>query len=326
MPILENVLIKDGKISATDTQLTIISKLPVQENILLPFKKLQNILNAIEKQDIIILQNDTDITLQAGTDSFSLGKAYDLAHYPIPQEVDHENEIGVGEEFFQAIQNASKHESPNEQLTLHGINISGVNGNIEIAATDAKTIYVCKFEAPMEFSCHTDAAFCRAVEGWTVGKISFGSKFISCSNEHYEIHIQLLESKFPDYGQYMDFDSIETNCVIPRKELDAAIKKCTVFEGSIKTIKFWFIGGDKIAVEYVNSETNEKASTRVTAEYEDVEEGHTVGLSSELLQRVLVSLPVDAENISFFMPADPEKPVYVKHENIMILIAPSLIS
>lgn len=323
LPVLENVLIKDEKISATNQHLTIISKIPLKEQILLPFKPLQNILNEIGSQEIVIEQTETEITLTAGEDVFSLGKPNDIDIYPQPQEVDYDKEIRVGNLFFAAMQNASKHESQNEQLTVHGINLLSENGRIEIAGTDTTTIYVARFPFDeVEFTAHIDSLFCRALDGWNIAQMSFAEKFVACRNDDCEIRIQMLETKYPNYGAYMP-DEVEVNCVVKKKELETAIRKCLVFGGEIKTVRLVF-GDDHIDMEYKNAETAHKTSTSVMAEH-SVEEGYEIGLSAELIQRALSSLDADAEQITFCIPEEADKPVYIQHDNILILIVPSVI-
>lgn len=325
MPILENVLIKDGKISATDLRLAIISGISIKEHILLPFRPLQNILNEVGDCEIEIIQGETEIRLISGDDVFSLGKPNDTEQYPFLSEIDNDSEFAIGELFFEAMKNASKHESPNEQLTIHGINISVKDGNIEIAGTDTTTIYVARFPAgeSMEFSAHIDSSFCKAVEGWSTAKISFSERFVSCRNEasNVEVRIQMLETKYPNYGIYMP-QEVEINCVVSKKELDASIRKCIVFGGDIKTIKLTF-EEKNIVLEYSNAESYQKAVTRV-GYVGTVPVGYCMGISAELIQRTLYSIG-DTESICFCIPEEPGKPVYVQNENVLILIVPSII-
>jgi DNA polymerase III sliding clamp (beta) subunit (PCNA family) len=322
-PILENILIKDGKISATNTMLTIIGNIDTEETLILPFKPLQNILAEVGDEDVIISQNKKETILKAGKDVFGLGKPFDIDNYPTPVSTEYAVRMMVGSLFFTAMKDASKHESPDEHLTINGINISTVEDSIEIAGTDGRTIFVATFPSGgANVSAHIHSSFCKAIENFNVAKLSFSEKFLSCIVKDYDIRIQLLETKYPNYASFMPKE-VEINCTINRKELEAGIRKCLVFNGDIKSITMTF-AEDSILLEYNDAEANNRTQVIIPAVHE-IEGGYKIAVSATYLQRALASISAEAENVLFSIPDSPEKPVFIQEEHVLILIVPMLI-
>lgn len=323
-PVLENFLIKEGRISATNLRLFISDEIGSDETMLLPFKPVQNILGAIFEQEISIEQTGKELILKAGYDTFKLGKAGDLADYPVALYEDEPiAKLNSGGSFFASVQSAAKHQATDSKLTIHGVNVRAAGRYIEIAGTDGKTIYLARYnnQANLKFDAHVTNDFISSIAGWSATDISIGARNIKCVSGTTTVVSQLLETVYPDYAPFMP-EGVVANCVVMRKDLETALKKCTVFNsGSLEpVVRANFSKANEITFSYSNTEFEQQSVTSIPAE-------QTIGvrefsLLASILQRSISSLPDSADRIHFHIPQEVGKPAYIIYQNILILLMP----
>lgn len=297
LPVLEYVLVSNGKITATNLNITISHDIGTEETLLLPFSKLLNITGITDGELSITQQQVT-----CGKSKWDIGKAHDITTFPaIP--VFEGDEISVKEDFFEALFNADKCRMKTTVSNIaETVCIDFKNG--AVVGTDTIQLYKHDVAVTGSIQCNVDTMFIRATALLTDAVIRSDNKFISASEGAVNIVCRLTEGKYLDYKSVLPQGCL-SNFTVNKQLLINGLKQLTVDKTMVPVFKIKFNNGF-IKLSFTEINTGENAVTEVACT-------HTVDFSEIALNiNLLLNLLscVDADEVSFVFDA-PNKGVYI---------------
>ena len=165
-PILLNVLLANGGITATDLELQVSAEIPwTAEPLLLPFARLQAILSAASGDEVTLTTGDTSCTVAIGSGTWTL-PTEDAAEFPRwePDGIKPVCRIPA-DQFVRAVK-AVVYATDNEssRFALGAVLVEVKDGTVTLVATDGRRLASCEIEVDQAVDDSTTLIPARAVQ------------------------------------------------------------------------------------------------------------------------------------------------------------------
>lgn len=309
-PICQNVLFDNGKITATNTVLTIQSEFAFPFKALIKHKLLTSLLQLSTEETIYIDEDAKSYILYIGSNKHTLGKINDYDIFPAAPEVSTEQRFNIGEKFFTYLQNAAKCETQSDQYPTHGVLVSDM-----IFATNLSVIYTAKTNLTCRL--HVPSDFIRSCSDIKEGVLSFTGSMICIKSNGLTVMSKMIDKEYPQVAGAIP-NEIDYNLVVGRDDLIGQLNLITAYGHPLQICDFVFQKNDELYIKYRNKDfEHESADLYVPCKHEINQE--PIHLSVPELIRILQC----QESGELQLRIEGNKAVCIKssnNENILSLI------
>lgn len=319
-PILSYVLIKDKKITGTNTQLTYIEDLDCQadEPFLLPYFDTVSVTNNIEGEVKIVKDGSQIILTSENGDEFKLGVGEDVQLFPKIPEFEAKQKIKVDATFFNALKKAAKCVGNGVGVAeaMKNIHLIADKNKLSLQAGDMQIFYnhTITHKNVGEHKILFSPVLAVATNDFDKAEITFDDKFLSVKDKVTQVIITLSEFVFPDYSRFIaqkNAVNVEANKAIMIQALNKVMVYQSKFYETLLTFK-----KDSISMSHVN-DSNKSADVSFVAKCTGKID--TINVLAEKLKLSMDILNSDDVQMSV---ATFKNPIFISNENQLILLSP----
>lgn len=207
-PILSNVLLSNGQLSATDLELRISTPLPGSEGlaILLPHQRLSSIVNSLHATvEVTITQDGTSAVVQSSGGTWRL-PIEDHLEYPQAESVEPTWIAYLPADQFVSLMGSVKFATDNEssRYALGGVLVRFKGGMLTFVATDGRRMNVAEVEVDQatddaEVIVPRDAVdtICKLAKGAEIVQLGYAGNQLVAEIDQHRVHATLVQGRFP---------------------------------------------------------------------------------------------------------------------------------
>ena len=304
---LEGILVKDGYLTASNTELTIQVKLEAAEGeyFIIPMKSFDLIKNLPDGEIDIVTNEKHIVKIQTGKIKNSY-QSYDPETFSYEIKAPEEKGIKLpGKKLMNALSHviyAAADKSPNKAMT--GICFDGKEGELRLVALDGHGIAVDVI--PLEYKSEIKIIIpkmtikkLQALEIDGEIELSYDGHCAVFKAKEYIVYTRLLEEKYFPYEKlFMPYDNIAT---VEKRMLLEAIER-----GKVCTD-----GSSPVVLTVFGQELNLHICDSTTDYHENISlqkgpiKGISIGFSPSLLCEAIKSFPDEKLNLDFNSPKQP---------------------
>jgi DNA polymerase-3 subunit beta len=326
-PILQNVRLGDSLLTATDLELQIQVELDWQgEPILLPFARLQAILNACPNADeVTITPSGTSCTVTIGGGTWTL-PTEDAAEYPTWEPSDLKPICRLPADQFVRAVRAVSYATDNEssRYALGAVLVEMKDGVVTLVGTDGRRLATYEIDVDQATDDGTTLIPDKAINSmaslawnseWSV-QLEANTTEVVASIEGTTVTARLVEGRFPKWREvFPDRDAQPSAVTVP--EFLAATRQAAIVTSEQSKGVTFVITSEGI---HLTAQSAEAGQSSVTCPLVDFGQAATVKLDPGFVVDLLRSVD-DAEPITI-EAAGPGDAVIFRAEGIQAVIMP----
>jgi len=273
LSILSNVLLeaKDNRlvIRATDSTVKFVTKIPVEienEGIITIFcDKFMSILSSLPSGDVELSQDENGVVIKPNAKKVKF-KMKMLASDKFPEFISNKDcrqfEIAC-KDLKNMIQNTIFAVSTEKnRYFMTGVFLVADGVNITAVATDGRRMSIMTKSSTENFpgviiptKVLNILTELLGTEGNVVVKINDKSISFFCNN--FELYSNLIDGQYPSYARVIPV-GLDSNFVIPKKDLEEAMKRSKIMSNSTGRLSF-YIGGNSLKITTPDTEIGNAA-------------------------------------------------------------------
>jgi DNA polymerase-3 subunit beta len=326
-PILQNVRLGDGLLTATDLELQIQVELDWHgDPILLPFARLQAILNACPNADeVTITPSGSSCTVNVGGGTWTL-PTEDAAEFPTWEPTDTKPICRLpADQFVRAVRAVSyATDSESSRYALGAVLVEMKDGVVTLVGTDGRRLATYEIDVDQATDDGTTLIPDRAINAmaslawnaeWSVQLEATTSEVVA-SIEGTTVTARLVEGRFPRWRDvFPERDAKPSAVAVP--ELLAATRQAAIVTSEQSKGVTFAITADGM---HLTAQSSEAGQSSVTCPLVDFGQAATVKLDPAFVVDLLRSVD-DAEPITI-EAAGPGDAVIFRAESIASVIMP----
>jgi len=279
-PILSNVLLCDGQLSATDLELRISTPLPGSDGltIVLPHQRLTSIVNSLHATvEVTITQDGNTAVVQSSGGTWRL-PVEDHLEYPRGQDVEPTWIAHLPADQFVALMGSVRLATDNEssRYALGGVLVQWKDGMLTLVATDGRRMSVAEVEVDQatDEACvivPRDAvdSLCKLAKGASLVQLGHaGNQLIAEVDEH-RVQAVLVQGNFPRWADADPKRTITPSLVVVGSLLSACRQAAICESEASRGVTFAFTKDGL----HLTSRSAEAGEASVTCDL--VEPGHS---------------------------------------------------
>jgi DNA polymerase-3 subunit beta len=348
LPILECILFEqDGdalRLSATDLEISIVQKLPVQfetngtpedQAVAVPSKRLLDTLRALPDLPITI-SADSDFEIRMETDQGHYKMVgHDGADYPELPELEGENEVTTeGHVLREAIDKTAFAVSKDAlRPAMMGVYFQIGEDETRVVATDGHRLVRLSVDdlvsdTPVNFIVPEKATKLagKTVEDDEMCTISIDEGHVGFDFGSARVLARLIDEKYPNYEAVIP-DGNDRRLTINREDMLNAVKRVGLYSSSMTNQIRLAITPDRVTISAEDVERSSEAEEVVHCDYDS--EDMEIGFNSEYLTEVLGN--VGCEEVVFQLSSPNRAGIVVpqeqaENEEILMLIMPVMLN
>ena len=325
-PIVQNVRIGDGLITATDLEVRIDREIGQQcEAFLLPAARLTQILKSVPKDaDVAITPNGTSVTIKAGGGRWEI-PTEDAAEFPHWEPADLKPLARFPADQFVRAVRATVYATDNEssRFALGAVLCDVKDGNPTFVGTDGRRLSAVETETDQAVDNSTTLIPSRAIRlmaalaGSGSVQLEANKSEVVCTTDGATITARLVEGRFPKWADVFPDRDVQAS-VLAVRDLEAAVKAAAVCTSEqSKGVAFSF--GETLRLASQSAEAGQAA---VTCEVLTAGQAATVKLDPRFVLDFLAGLDADDEPGVEIEAAGPGDAVVLRCGDVRGVIMP----
>jgi DNA polymerase-3 subunit beta len=329
-PILRNVLISGGQMTATDLELQVTTAIGFDgPALLLPHGRTAAILNECRGDEVTIAPGDTSCVIACGRGSWTL-PTEDAAEFPHMSADGATNRIKLpADQFARAIRSvvyACDRES--SRYALGGVMIEVQGETVSFVATDGRRLTLARIDHDLAVDDSETlvpqrvakllARIAEQAGGEELVEIDASGNTVVCTIGTTVVTARLVEGKFPRWRDVFPKRDVRAT-VVNRDALAAATRAAAI------TTSEQSKGVDYSIVEngiHLHAQSSEAGESSVTCEIVEPGETVTVKLDPRFVTDFLAGLPSDSEPNVEIEAVAPGDAVQLRNGDVFGIIMP----
>lgn len=340
LPAIRNILVNvaddEVLLTATDLLVTISYRLKCeplesetsinQGEFLVPYEQLKNIV-ALEQGFVTITFDDVKGAIaQFETDTFFLGKSFDVVDFPKPQKAGR-MAYNAPAELTEALSIAALSVGKDEAWpAMQHICVELAKDSITVTSTDSRTLYTQRIEATLDVEGAVEllipTVVSKALEGFMDTKIGYNKNLMTFEAGPVSVTTKRAEGKFPAWRNIMPEHN--TNLDIELSDLKTAVTKAYVVSDSTYNGIDFLIGTNQMTIKTEVEDTGIGCSIRIPV-LSSTPVDH-VRYNGRLLKRIIAQLDAHSgTGTTLWSMASAQKQATIQmkgRENVTVLIMP----
>jgi len=328
-PILSNVRLGDGLVSATDLEVRIDSAIDYHgDPLLLPYARLAAILSASVGGDVTLEPKGSSCVVRVGRGEWTL-PTEDAAEYPTwePQGLKPITRLPA-DEFCRSVR-ATSHSTDNEssRYALGAVCVEVKDGIVMFVATDGRRLSVaeCEHDLAVDDSQtlvpgRVMAVLARLAAGLAEDSVQLeaDANALMATIGSHTVTAQLTQGRFPRWRDVIPADGPEPTTVLAAQLLSATRAAAIVTSEASRGVQYTFTKEGL----HLHGQSAECGESSVTCEI--VEAGHacTVKLDPAFVREWLQGLPADGEPTVSVQAKDKASAVVLRADSYTGVIMP----
>ena len=277
VPVINNILLKEGRLTATDLRMTISKPVESELNLLLP-PKIVDVVNSFSNAEMT-MQLDGKLIVKSGTAEFKLTTDEGIDDYPITQWAEELHELP--DDFVAVVQSVVFAASDEEtRPAFRGVLFESVDGVLTMTASDTHRLAQAEVNAGLPDCRYLIPARGLRELSKLKGKLSIGftDSAVTFKADETMLVIRLLDEKYPDVSGVIPKEN-KTTVYVPKlsEHLADVLKRAMLLvDGKNKAVNITVTEERDIL-----GEMSDKMTVKVSSEVGSMEEGFTVKRTGE---------------------------------------------
>jgi DNA polymerase-3 subunit beta len=302
-PVLLNVLLADGRITATDLEVQVSVVLPYDgDPLLLPFNRLKAIVNECNAAELTLAPDGTACVVRAGNGKWRL-PSEPAAEFPTWKPENARPLVRLPcDQFARAAKAVVAAADPKEGRYAYSAVLIDVQGDkCWVVATDGRRLYGTEMEHDLAMDArvvlapaHAVKIIARIAEAQADSAIQFDAtnNELIAETDSATITVRLAAGEFPKWRKLVPAESDETATVVSRDELMPATRAAAIVTSeNSRGVRYTF-GGESLMLHGKSAEAGESS---VKCDVQRAGPACRVKLNPQYVADWLRDLPREAE-------------------------------